>query len=41
MPADPPPQPVPPLGPQPEPPKGPMPVPEPVRKPGTAVTDTP
>ena len=31
--ADPPPQPVQPLGPQPQPPQGPMPTPEPVQRP--------
>ena len=33
MPADPPPQPVQPLGPQPQPPQGPLPTPEPIQQP--------
>lgn len=37
MPAEPPPQPVPPLGPTPEPPKGPMPRPRPVQHGATAL----
>lgn len=33
MPADPPPQPVQPIGPQPQPPQGPVPTPEPIQRP--------
>lgn len=38
MPAEPPPQPVPPLGPEPQPPKGPLPAPPPVQKSRTPAT---